>query len=114
MNLRTPRSEQAGAARRPRGSVPTRGSSGRRLRRAASLALLIVGFAASSAHASVSMCNVPMTMSDGTVLRANIYLPSTSGRYPTILTATGYNKDAGDPTGQNCESSRASPATNRV
>jgi uncharacterized protein len=83
-----------------------RRSSGRRLRRAASLALLIVGFAAASAHASVSMCNVPMTMSDGTVLRANIYLPSTSGRYPTILTATGYNKDAGDPTGQNCESSQ--------
>ena len=25
------------------------------------------------------------------------------GPYPTVLTVTGYNKDAGDPTGQNCE-----------
>jgi predicted acyl esterase len=45
-------------------------------------------------------------MSDGVVLRANVYLPSTTGRYPTVLTATGYNKDAANPTGQDCSSSQ--------
>ena len=33
------------------------------------------------------MCDVPITMSDGTVISANIFLPSTSGRYPTVLTS---------------------------
>jgi len=61
---------------------------------------------ASGASAYVSMCNVPITMSDGTVLRANVYLPSSSGHYPTVLTATGYNKDAGNPTGQDCSGSQ--------
>lgn len=74
-------------------------------RRAALLAVLLAGFAAADAHASVSMCNVPITMSDGTVLRANVYLPSQSGRYPTVLTATGYNKDAGNVPGS-CEGSQ--------
>ena len=46
------------------------------------------------------MCNVPITMSDGIVLRANVWLPSTAaGTIPTVLTATGYNKDATNPTG---------------
>jgi putative CocE/NonD family hydrolase len=53
------------------------------------------------------MCNVPITMSDGTVLRANIFLPSTTGQFPTVLTATGYNKDAANPTGQDCSASQA-------
>src|SRR5690348_12176809 len=61
---------------------------------------------ASSASAYVSMCNVPVAMSDGTVLRANVFLPSTPGRYSTVLTVTGYNKDAGNPTGQECGSSQ--------
>jgi len=52
------------------------------------------------------MCNVPLTMSDGTVLRANVYLPSSTGRYPTVLTATGYNKDAANPSGQDCSGSQ--------
>jgi putative CocE/NonD family hydrolase len=78
----------------------------RLVRRGFVLALLLAGFAASDAHASVSMCNVPITMSDGTVLRANVYLPSTAGPFPTVLTATGYNKDAGNPTGQDCEGSQ--------
>jgi putative CocE/NonD family hydrolase len=52
------------------------------------------------------MCNVSITMSDGTVLRANVFLPSSSGRYPTLLTVTGYNKDAANPTGQDCEASQ--------
>jgi putative CocE/NonD family hydrolase len=78
------------------------------LRRAGALplALLIAGLCAASAHASVSMCNVPITMSDGTVLRANVFLPSTSGRFPTVLTATGYNKDAANLPGGGCEGSQ--------
>jgi uncharacterized protein len=73
---------------------------------ALSLALLFGAGAASDAQASVSMCNVAMTMSDGTVLRANIFLPSSTGSFPTILTATGYNKDAANPTGQDCSASQ--------
>src|SRR3954453_14552792 len=36
-------------------------------------------------------------MSDGVVLRANVYLPSQSGPVPTVLTVTGYNKDGDGP-----------------
>src|SRR5438445_13128096 len=78
----------------------------RLLPRAGALALLLGAFAATNAQASVSMCNVPITMSDGVVLRANIFLPSSTGHFPTILTVTGYNKDAANPTGQNCEASQ--------
>src|SRR6202165_5014802 len=77
-----------------------------KLRRALPLALLLAGFVAANAQASVSMCNVPVTMSDGTVLRANVFLPSTTGHFPTILTATGYNKDAANPTGADCTGSQ--------
>src|SRR5205807_1445256 len=76
------------------------------LARALALAVVATALAASTAQASVSMCNVPITMSDGTVLSANIFLPSTTGRFTTILTATGYNKDAANPTGQECEASQ--------
>ncbi|HEX3509473.1 MAG TPA: CocE/NonD family hydrolase [Solirubrobacteraceae bacterium] len=69
-------------------------------------ALLLAALAASQADAAVSMCNVPITMSDGVVLRANVYLPSSAGRYPTVLTVTGYNKDAGNPPGTGCEGSQ--------
>ena len=81
---------------------------GRRLGWLVSASLLVCGAAGvlpSLAQATVSLCNVAIPMSDGTVLRANVYLPSSSGRYPTVLTVTGYNKDAGNPTGQDCESS---------
>src|SRR5213079_1466818 len=78
----------------------------RALARGLPVALLALAFAASSAQASVSMCDVPITMSDGTVLRANVFLPSTTGQFPTILTATGYNKDAANPTGQDCSASQ--------
>ncbi len=71
------------------------------------LALLGAGLGTSSAEAMVSMCNVPIPMSDGTVLRANVFLPSETGSYPTVLTATGYNKDAANPTGQDCSSSQS-------
>jgi uncharacterized protein len=43
-------------------------------------------------------------MSDGIVLRANVLLPADHGRFPTVLTATGYNKDAENPIGS-CDSS---------
>ena len=44
--------------------------------------------------APVNLCNVPIKMSDGVVLRADVFLPAPSGRFPTALTVTGYNKDA--------------------
>jgi putative CocE/NonD family hydrolase len=79
-------------------------ASKRLLSRACVLAILLAGLAAGQASASVvSMCNVPITMSDGVVLRANVFLPSTGGRLPTILTVTGYNKDAFNPTGTECD-----------
>jgi uncharacterized protein len=79
----------------------------RLLRRASVLALVLAGLASAQASASVSMCNVPIPMSDGVTLRANVYLPSVSGHYPTILTVTGYNKDAANPTGGECSGSQA-------
>ena len=75
----------------------------RRLRRALAvsvLALAALAAGTSSASASVALCDVPITMSDGVVLRANVWLPSSTGRFPTLLTVTGYNKDAEDPTGE--------------
>src|SRR3954467_1888542 len=72
------------------------------------LSLLACGLLAAPAHAMVSMCNVPITMSDGAVLRANIFLPGDGKtQVPTVLTATGYNKDATNPTGQSCGTSGA-------
>ncbi len=53
--------------------------------------------------------NLPVTMSDGTVLRANVYYPAVSGhaasgRFPVLLTQTPYGKDlagsAGGGTGE--------------
>jgi putative CocE/NonD family hydrolase len=43
--------------------------------------------------------NVPVTMSDGTVLRINVYYPSSAGKaargpFPVLLTQTPYGKDA--------------------
>ncbi len=46
------------------------------------LSLLVCGVAGvlpSLAQATVSLCNVAIPMSDGTVLRANVYLPSRLG-----------------------------------
>src|SRR5581483_2522026 len=58
----------------------------------------------------VEQKNVPVTMSDGTVLRANIYSPATGGvaapgPFPVLLTQTPYGKDttgaaAGGATGE--------------
>jgi putative CocE/NonD family hydrolase len=47
--------------------------------------------------------DVPIMMSDGTVLSANVYRPATkdgqpaAGRFPTLLVQTPYNKDSQDP-----------------
>src|SRR5438445_4648545 len=73
---------------------------------ATAFAVALVGFTAADAQASVSMCGVAIPMSDGVTISANVFLSSTSGRYPTILTATGYNKDAANPTGQECTGSQ--------
>jgi putative CocE/NonD family hydrolase len=81
-------------------------SMSRRLVCATAFAVALAGFTAADAQASVSMCGVRIPMSDGVTISANVFLPSTSGRYPTILTATGYNKDAANPTGQECTGSQ--------
>ncbi len=76
------------------------------VRRTGALALVVLGALSGTAHASTALCNVPITASDGTVLRANLWLPSPStGRVPTVLTVSGYNKDATNPTGQGCTGS---------
>src|SRR3954452_16723717 len=84
------------------------------MRRVILLTFLASAFAAAPAHAMVSMCNVPIQMSDGLVMRANIFLPGDGkGTYPTVLTATGYNKDATNPTGQQCGTSGALATVNQ-
>ena len=66
----------------------------------AALTLALLAATTGTAHASKALCNTPITMSDGTILRANIWLPDTPGvKAPTVLTATGYNKDATSPAG---------------
>ena len=39
--------------------------------------------------------NVPATMRDGTILRADVYRPDAPGRYPVVLRRTPYSKNAG-------------------
>ena len=39
--------------------------------------------------------NVPATMRDGVVLRADIYRPDTTSRYPALLSRTPYSKAGG-------------------
>jgi putative CocE/NonD family hydrolase len=66
----------------------------------------VLGLAGPAGAATMrSLCNVPLVMSDGTVLRANLWLPGTTGSYPTVLTVTGYNKDSTNPTGMSCTGS---------
>ncbi|HKN94428.1 MAG TPA: CocE/NonD family hydrolase [Thermoleophilaceae bacterium] len=57
-------------------------------------ALAFLGLPAGAQAAPEYLCNVPITMSDGVVLRADVFLPAPSGRFPTALTVTGYNKDS--------------------
>lgn len=44
-------------------------------------------------QAIITEFNVPATMRDGTVLRANIFRPAAEGSYPIALTRTPYGKD---------------------
>src|SRR5260370_38948437 len=37
--------------------------------------------------------DVPATMKDGTILRANVYRPSGEGKWPVLLTRLPYGKD---------------------
>src|SRR3954449_7008141 len=84
------------------------------MRRVILLTFLASAFAAAPAHAMVSMCNVPIQMSDGLVMRANIFLPDEGkAKYATVLTATGYNKDATNPAGTSCGTSGALATVNQ-
>ena len=40
--------------------------------------------------------NVPAVMRDGTVLKADVYRPDASGRFPTVVTRTAYDKSRTD------------------
>ena len=63
---------------------------------------------AASAQADVGVCNAPMKMSDGKVMRANLILPGDGkGSYPSAVTITGYNKDVSNPTGDSCPTTSA-------
>ena len=42
--------------------------------------------------------DVPATMQDGTVLRANVYRPAGEGRWPVLLSRLPYGKDV--PSGE--------------
>ena len=52
-------------------------------------------------------------MSDGLVMRANVVLPERGGSFPSSLTATGYNKDVGNPTGDRCGTRRRARSVDR-
>ena len=65
-------------------------------------ALLCAVAPGSAVAAPEYLCNVPITMSDGVVLRADVFLPAPSGHFPTALTVTGYNKDAESAPVQGC------------
>ncbi|HEX6711750.1 MAG TPA: CocE/NonD family hydrolase, partial [Thermoleophilaceae bacterium] len=67
------------------------------------------------AHAAdpVSICNAPIEMSDGITLRANVFLPKADGRFPIVLTVTGYNKDTNNPFGTGCTSDSALASGNQ-
>src|SRR3954469_4781642 len=56
-------------------------------------------FAPVAQAAPVSICNAPIQMSDGLTMRANVFLPKADGRFPVVLTVTGYNKDTNNPLG---------------
>src|SRR3954453_16233286 len=73
---------------------------------AMTVAAALFGPAAAQAD-PVSICNAPIQMSDGATMRANIFLPKADGRFPVVLTVTGYNKDTNNPFGLNCSSDSA-------
>ena len=55
----------------------------------------------------VSICNAPIQTGDGVTLRANVFLPKADGRFPVVLTVTGYNKDTNNPFGSACSTDSA-------
>jgi putative CocE/NonD family hydrolase len=55
---------------------------------------MLVGKPAQAAYTPVGKCNVPIKMTDGATMRANVAYPKERGRYPLVLEITGYNKDA--------------------
>ncbi|HXF15117.1 MAG TPA: CocE/NonD family hydrolase [Terriglobales bacterium] len=62
------------------------------------VAILSLSLGASSAHAAETYAvtyerNVPVTMRDGLILRADIYRPTADGKFPVLLQRTPYNKD---------------------
>ncbi|HVI19299.1 MAG TPA: CocE/NonD family hydrolase, partial [Gaiellales bacterium] len=73
---------------------------------AITVAAALFGPAAAQAE-PVSICNAPIQVSDGKTLRANVFLPKADGRFPVVLTVTGYNKDTNNPFGLNCSASSA-------
>lgn len=80
------------------------------LRAVVTLICVAAGFAPAAARAAepVAICNAPIPMSDGVTLRANVFLPKAEGRFPVVLTVTGYNKDTNNPLGlPGCGSSSA-------
>ncbi len=83
------------------------GPRARAVRAAIAIAAAAISLTAAPAAsaATVNKCNVPIRMSDGVLLRANVLLPADRGRFPLVLTATGYNKDAANPTGDRCDAS---------
>src|SRR5262245_13704613 len=60
--------------------------------RAAAAALLLCLPAAASAVATVAERDVAIPMRDGTVLRADVYLPEAAGPFPTLVFRTPYDK----------------------
>jgi putative CocE/NonD family hydrolase len=101
--------------------MPSRLKAGKQLRRllagfAASVAVLMIVAGSADAwrpgpakFAVYEQRNLPVKMSDGTVLRVNVYYPARSGhpaagKFPVLLTQTPYGKDlagaAGGATGE--------------
>ena len=78
------------------------------VRRLALLTLLLPALLPANAHAArqwtpyerpetngmVVEKDVPVTMSDGVILSADVYRPDKPGRYPVLLTQTPYNKNS--------------------
>jgi uncharacterized protein len=84
-----------------------------RIKRALAIAVFLGVLAPAAAQAEpVAICNAPILASDGVTLRANVILPKASGRFPVVLTITGYNKDTNNPSGDQCSGDSALNSAN--
>lgn len=75
-------------------------SLARELQRVAGLnSVFILGLAllAPAAGSAPTERNVPLTVRDGTVLRADVYRPNGPGPFPVLVMRTPYGKDGGGP-----------------